>query len=103
MRLLKALQPHQPDVVGNQRILLGGPASYTWTEVVSAVSAAMGAQLPVNYLPLGSTVPLLPNETSTLLNAMETFETFVDMSETAPAYGVKLTTLDEFIPQVLAR
>ncbi len=87
----------------NQRILLGGPASYTWTEVVSAVSAAMDAQLPVNYLPLGSTVPLLPNETSTLLNAMETFETFVDMSETAPAYGVKLTTLDEFIPQVLAR
>ncbi len=87
----------------NQRILLGGPASYTWTEVVNAVSAAMGTQLPVNYVSLGSVVPLLPPETSTLLNAMETFETFVDMRETAPAYGVKLTTLDEFIPRMLAR
>ena len=87
----------------NQRILLGGPASYTWTEVVNAVSAAKGAQLPINYLPLGSEVPLLPPETGTLLNAMEAFETFVDMRETAPAYGIKLTTLDEFIPRMLAR
>ena len=87
----------------NQRIVLGGPASYTWSEVVNAVSAAMGAQLPINYLPLGSEVPLLPPETGTLLNAMETFETFVDMRETAPAYGIKLTTLDEFIPRMLAR
>ncbi len=87
----------------NQRIVLGGPASYTWTEVVNAVSAAMGAQLPINYLPLGSEVPLLPPETGTLLNAMETFETFVDMRETAPAYGIELTTLDEFIPRMFAR
>ena len=34
---------------------------------------------------------------------METFETFVDMSETAPAYGVRLTTLDEFISRMLPR
>ena len=29
--------------------------------------------------------------------------TFVDMRETAPAYGVRLTTLDEFIPRMLRR
>jgi uncharacterized protein YbjT (DUF2867 family) len=81
----------------NQRIGIGGPASYSWTEIVHAVSAAMGAPLPVTYLPLGSDVPLLPPEVSSLLNGMETFETFVDMTETAPAYGVNLTTLNEFI------
>lgn len=81
----------------NQRIGIGGPASYTWSEIVNAVNGALGAQLPVRHLPLGSEVPLLPPEVGNLLNGMETFETFIDMTETAPAYGVKLTTLDEFI------
>ena len=59
--------------------------------------------LPLQYLPLGSEVPLLPPEVGGLLNGMETFETFVDMSETAPAYGVKLTTLDEYIRRTFVR
>jgi hypothetical protein len=63
----------------------------------------MGTQLPVQYLPPSSTVPLLPPEASVLANGMETFETFVDMSETAPAYGIKLTTLDEFIQRTFVR
>lgn len=87
----------------NQRIGIGGPASYTWTEIVDAVGRVTGAPLSVNYLPLGAEVPMLPPEVSTLMNGMETFETFVDMRETAPAYRVKLTTLDEFIPRMLAR
>ncbi|NTU63113.1 MAG: SDR family oxidoreductase [Chloroflexi bacterium] len=81
----------------NQRIDIGGPASYTWTEIVTAVGQALGAPLPVQYLPLGSQVPLMPDEVSGLLNAMETFESFMDMSQTAPAFGVKLTTLNEYI------
>jgi NADH dehydrogenase len=87
----------------NQRIAIGGPASYSWTDIVNAISAAMRAPLPVRYLPLGSEVPLLPPEVGNLLNGMETFETFVDMTETAPAYGVKLTTLDEFISRTFVR
>jgi NADH dehydrogenase len=87
----------------NQRIGIGGPASYSWTEIVHAVGAAMGASLPVTYLPLGSDVPLLPPEVSSLLNGMETFETFVDMTETAPAYGVELTTLDKYIRRTFVR
>lgn len=31
----------------NQRISIGGPASYTWTEIVDRVGRAMGVQLPV--------------------------------------------------------
>jgi uncharacterized protein YbjT (DUF2867 family) len=81
----------------NQRISIGGPASYTWAEIVDRVGRAMGVQLPVQYLPLGSEVPLLPPEAGNLLIGMETFETFVEMEETAAAYGVKLTTLDEYI------
>ena len=87
----------------NQRFLIGGPASYTWTEIVQAVNKGMGAQLPVQYVPLGSNVPLLPPEAVNLFNGMETYETYADMSELAPAYGMKLTTLDEFIQRTFVR
>lgn len=76
----------------NQRIDIGGPASYTWTQIAAAVGKALGA-----YLPSGSAVPLLPPAASDLINAHEIFETFIDMAETAPAYGVTLTTLDAYI------
>jgi NADH dehydrogenase len=87
----------------NQRIGIGGPASYTWSEIVARVGKAMGAQLPVQYLPLGSDVPLLPPEAGKLLNGMETFETFVEMEETAARYGVRLTTLDAFIQRTFVK
>lgn len=87
----------------NQRISLGGPASYTWTEVVNLVGQALGAPLPVRYLPLGSEVPLLSPSAGDLLNGLETYETFVDMATTAPTYGLKLTTLDEFIHRTFVR
>ena len=87
----------------DQRFLVGGPASYTWTEIVQAVSKEMGTQLPFQYLPLGSNVPLLPPEAVTLFSGMETYETYADMSKLAPAYGIKLTTLDEFIQRTFVR
>jgi uncharacterized protein YbjT (DUF2867 family) len=87
----------------NQRISIGGPASYSWSEIVAVVGQAMGAKVPVQYLPPGSPAPLLPDEMSALLNGMETFETFVEMSETAPTYGVKLTTLDDYIGRTFVR
>jgi uncharacterized protein YbjT (DUF2867 family) len=87
----------------NQRLDVGGPASYTWTQIVENASQIMGTKLPVQYLPLGTAVPLLPPSASDLLNGMETFETFIDMTETAPAYDVTLTTLAQFIEQTFAK
>ena len=87
----------------NQRLEIGGPASYTWTQIVNTAGQVMGAELPVQYLPLGSELPLLPPEVGNLLNGMETFEAYIDMNETAPAYGVTLTTLDEFIQRTFRR
>jgi len=87
----------------NQRLDIGGPASYTWTQIVNTAGQVMGAELPVQYLPLGSEVPLLPPEVGNLLNGMETFEAYIDMTETAPAYGVTLTTLDEYLQRTFVR
>lgn len=86
----------------NQRIDIGGPASHTWTEIVDAAGRAMGAPLPVSYLPFGSAVPLLPSHVGDMLNGMETFEAYIDMARTAPAYGIELTPLDEFVRHAFA-
>jgi NADH dehydrogenase len=80
----------------NQCISIGGPASFSWTEVLQSVGQAIGSQLPVNYVPPRSPVPLLPPMVGALLTGMETYESYIDMSETAPKYGVELTTLEEF-------
>jgi uncharacterized protein YbjT (DUF2867 family) len=87
----------------NQTVYIGGPASYNWTEIVQTVSKAVGQTLPVNYVGFDDPVPLLPAGTPDMLKAMETFETYLDMSQTAPLYGVKLTSLDEFAQRFFAR
>lgn len=87
----------------NKIVRLGGPASFTWTEIVKKTGTRMGMELPLQYLPMGSAVPFLPPLVGEMANGMETYEDFLDMSETAPAYGVTLTTLDEYIDRTFVR
>jgi hypothetical protein len=60
------------------------------------VEAALGVKLPVNFVPLGGDIPLLPPEAGDLLNAMETYESFIDMGETGPKYGLDPTPLSVY-------
>jgi len=87
----------------NQTVFIGGPASYTWTEIVQGVGNAIGQKLPIDYVTFEQPVPLLPEGTPDMLKAMETFESTIDMSQTAPAYGVKLTSLDAFATRFFAQ
>lgn len=80
-----------------QRIPIGGPASYTWGEILAAVEAALGVKLPVNFVSLGGEIPLLPPEAGGMLNAMETYESSIDMRETGPKYGVEPTPLSVYV------
>lgn len=87
----------------NQTVVIGGPASFTWTEVVQETGAHLGTELPIEYLPLGSSISYVPPGVSAIANGQETYEDFLDMSETAPAYGVTLMTLGEFIDRTFVR
>lgn len=80
----------------NARIAIGGPTSHSWTEIVETVGEAMGRQLPVNFVAPGSEVPLLPPMVGALLAGFETYEDTIDMSETAPLFGIELTSLQDF-------
>jgi NADH dehydrogenase len=87
----------------NRAVMIGGPASYTWTEIVQRTGARMGVELPVVYLPLGSDVPYLPAGTNPVLNFMEQYEDHLDPTEQAATYGVRPGTLDEYIDRTFVR
>lgn len=77
----------------NSRILIGGP-SYTWTEVVETAGNAIGHDLPVSYVPLGSDIPLIPPMAGALLNGHETYESIIDMGDVPAQFGIELTPLE---------
>jgi hypothetical protein len=85
----------------NARIAIGGP-SYSWRQVVDAAGEAMGQALPVNYVPVGSDVPLLPPLAGGMLSAWETYEVFIDMSDLPTRFGVELTPLPVIMRRMFA-
>ena len=83
----------------NAPIEIGGP-SYSWTEVVAAAGEAIGQKLPVNYVPPGTVVPLVPPIVEPTLIASETYESFVDMGDTPAQFGIELTPLTTVLQQM---
>ena len=87
----------------NQAVMIGGPASHTWTEIVEHVGGRMGVALPLQYAPPGSNIAYLPEEANGLATAMEMYEDYLDISEQSATYGVRPTTLDEYIDRTFVR
>ncbi|MCB8969169.1 MAG: SDR family oxidoreductase [Ardenticatenaceae bacterium] len=80
----------------NKAIRIAGPVSYTWTEIVETTGQVLGQSLPINYMPMGETVPLIPEMMSSMLSGFETYESGIDMNETASIYGIQPTPLAVF-------
>ncbi|MCJ7767407.1 hypothetical protein MUP79_03330 [Candidatus Bathyarchaeota archaeon] len=81
----------------NQRLLLAGPNPLCWRDVITIFESALGRRIPVQYVPIDSPVPGLPDTMVRLLTAMEMFDSVLDTSETAHTFGLKLTTMEEFV------
>lgn len=89
-------------IAKNRSLPVGGPASYTWTEIVQSIGQSMGADLPIQYVPLGSPIPLLPPGIDMMLSGMEMGEIYIDMSQIAPEFGIDLTPLSSYIQNTFA-
>lgn len=85
-----------------QTLLIGGPQPFSWRDVVAAFEQELGRKVPVRTVPLGQSVPGLPDIASELLTALETYDSPVDMTELAAAYQITLTTLAEFVRSFIA-
>ena len=78
----------------NQYIPIGGSKAVSWREIVDTVGEVLGQELPVQWVAPGEPVPLLPPEIGGMLANLETYDTSLDMSETARTFGIELTPLE---------
>jgi NADH dehydrogenase len=85
------------DEANDQRILIGGPDAISWRDVIAAFEDELGQEIPVRTVPLGDAVPGMPEQVNGLFQALETYDSPLDMSAIAATYGVTSTTLKDFV------
>lgn len=86
----------------NQYLAIGGPEALSWRDVIDTYGRVLGQEIPVNWVQPGEPVPGLPGSMGMMLASFETYDSVVPMEQTAAAYGVSLTTLEDFVRQQMA-
>jgi NADH dehydrogenase len=86
----------------NQTLAIGGPEPVSWRDVVAAFARVLGREIPVRSVAPGEPVPGVPESALPLMAALETFDSPMDMAETARTFGVRLTTLEEVVRRLAA-
>ncbi len=79
----------------NQKLLLGGPQSVSFRDAVAIYERVLGHQIPVRSVAPGEPVPGLPETMAQVLAGLDTYDSLLDMTETARTFGIRLTPLEE--------
>lgn len=81
----------------NQVIVMGGPQPLSWRDIVGTFERELGRPIPIETVPVGERLAGLPDFVTGLLTALETYDSSLDMGETARRYGVELTPLSAWV------
>lgn len=87
----------------NRHVIIGGPEPVSLRDVVAAYERVSGHSIPVQSVAPGQLIPGLPSipglaETvSGMVAALETFDSPIDVAETARTFGVRPTPLEEYV------
>jgi NADH dehydrogenase len=87
----------------NRRIVVGGPEPISLRDAVAAYERALGRPIPVRTIAPGELLPDLPpvpgltEVVSGMVAALDTFDSPIEMADTASTFGVRLTSLDEVV------
>jgi uncharacterized protein YbjT (DUF2867 family) len=79
----------------NQKLLLGGPQPLSFRDAVAIYERVLGYQIQVRSVAPGEPVPGLPQAIPQLLAGLDTYDSPMDMTETARTFGIQLTPLEE--------
>lgn len=79
------------------RVLAIGGEPVTWRDVVDSFAQVLGRKIPVRTVPLGEPVPGLPDFVAELLASLELYDSPLDMSELSRTFGVRTTSLHDFV------
>jgi NADH dehydrogenase len=92
----------------NRHIVVGGPEALSMRDVVAVYERVLGRPLAVQTVAPGELVPNLPpvpglaELVSGMLAGLESYDSPIEMAETARAFGVRLTPLEEVVRLELA-
>jgi uncharacterized protein YbjT (DUF2867 family) len=85
----------------NATIVIGGPAPVSWTDVVAAAERVVGHTIETRSVALGEPIEGLPPGVAGMFSAMETYDSVIEMDQTARTFGVTLTPLEEGLRAIL--
>jgi NADH dehydrogenase len=85
-----------------QALEIGGPEPVSWLDIAAAFEHELRKTVVLNTVPLGQPVPGQPAFVNTLLAALSTYDSPMDMRETAQTYRVTPTTLAQYVRTFVA-
>ncbi|MGZ5443128.1 MAG: SDR family oxidoreductase [Thermoanaerobaculia bacterium] len=90
----------------NRRLVLGGPAALSWSEVAGLTSAILRRPVPTVTIPPGAPIPTLPppidQAIGNLAAGLEQQDVIFDTTALAQEFGVTLTPAETVLQKMLA-
>jgi NADH dehydrogenase len=83
-------------------LVLGGPEPLSWRDVVAVFATELGRDVPIQTISPGEAIPEWPETMTQLMASMDTYDSPIDMSETAATYGVTPTSVVEFVHEFVS-
>lgn len=87
----------------NRRIPIGGPEALSWRDIVTIYGRVLRRDIDVRSVAAGTPLPDLPpvpgltELVSGLMAMLETFDSPLDMDGTARTFGVRMTSVADFV------
>ncbi len=78
----------------NRYLAIGGPQALSWREIVAIYEQVLRRAIPIQTLAPGELAPGLPPIASGFMAAMDTYDSPLEMTETANTFGVELTFVE---------
>jgi NADH dehydrogenase len=98
-----AVEAARRPVEVSRRVIIGGPEALSLRDVVATYGRVLGRTIPVDFKAPGELIPNLPpvpglaEVVSSMVGSLEMFESPIDMAETARTFGVRITSLEDFV------
>lgn len=83
----------------NQKLYLGGPGALSFREAAEVYARVLRRPVEVQSVPPGEPLPNLSAGATAMAASFDSFDSQIEMNETAARFGVKLTSLESFVRQ----
>jgi uncharacterized protein YbjT (DUF2867 family) len=87
----------------NRHLPLGGPEAVSWRDVIAVFERRIGRAIPIVSLAPGQPLPGLPEIVGHLMAGLDTYDSVIEMVDTARTFGVTQTSVDQFFGGVLGQ